>query len=117
MQNKIQKIIYKITKKHDTTNPFELCDHMDIKIFQIALPNHGFCMHERRIPIIFINKSLEYFDKKRVCAHELGHILLHKGYNVAFFEACTYFTTEIYENEANLFVELLLEMDGDPEIA
>lgn len=117
MQEKIQKIIDKLIKKYDTTNPFELCSYLDIEIFKIPLPNRGFCMHNRRIPMIFINETLDYYDKKIVCAHELGHILLHKGYNIAFFEAYTHFSTERYETEANLFAELLLEMDKDPNIA
>lgn len=117
MQERIQKIINKLIKKYDTTNPFELCDFLDIKIFYTTLPNRGFCMHDRRIPIIFINETLDYHDQKKVCAHELGHALLHKGYNVAFFEAYTYFSTERYENEANLFADLLLENDKEPCIA
>lgn len=117
MQEKIQKIIDKLIKKYDTTNPFELCSYLDIEMFMIPLPNRGFCMHNRRIPMIFINETLNYYEQKRVCAHELGHILLHKGYNIAFFEAYTHFSTERYETEANLFADLLLELGKEPDIA
>lgn len=117
MQESIQKIINKLIKKYDTTNPFELCEHLDIKVFKTPLPNRGICMHDRRIPMIFINETLDYHEQKKVCAHELGHALLHKGYNVAFFEAYTYFSTERFETEANLFADILLEIDKEPNIA
>lgn len=50
--------------------------------------------------------------RKFVCAHELGHALLHPGINTPFLKASTLFSVNKLEREANEFaVELLLPDD------
>lgn len=44
-----------------------------------------------------------------VCAHELGHAVLHPGLNTPFMKANTLLSTDRIEREANTFaVELLM---------
>ena len=47
-----------------------------------------------------------------VCAHELGHMLLHKKANALFMDSRTYFVSSKYENEANAFAAELLIPDS-----
>lgn len=47
-----------------------------------------------------------------VCAHELGHAVLHPGLNTPFMKANTLLSTDRIEREANTFaVELLMPDD------
>lgn len=44
-----------------------------------------------------------------VCAHELGHVVLHPNVNTPFMKAHTLFSIDKFEKEANTFaVELLM---------
>lgn len=47
-----------------------------------------------------------------MCAHELGHALLHEGHNALFLRERTDFVMERYEREADLFAGYLL-LDGE----
>jgi Zn-dependent peptidase ImmA (M78 family) len=47
-----------------------------------------------------------------VCAHELGHLFLHKNTNAIFMDTYTQFNTDKFEIEANKFaMELLISDD------
>ncbi len=46
-----------------------------------------------------------------VCAHELGHMFLHKKANAIFMDSRTQLTTSKYENEADQFAADLLIPD------
>lgn len=47
-----------------------------------------------------------------VCAHELGHMFMHKRENVVFMDTKTHFNTTVYEREADRFaIELLVSDD------
>lgn len=52
-------------------------------------------------------------EKRWVCAHELGHMLLHKKSNAVFMDTKTHFNTNIYEIEADKFAVELLVSDED----
>lgn len=43
-------------------------------------------------------------ERKYVCAHELGHSLLHKGLNRVFMDTKTHMVTVRFELEADHFV-------------
>ncbi|MBP3388977.1 MAG: ImmA/IrrE family metallo-endopeptidase, partial [Clostridia bacterium] len=46
--------------------------------------------------------------QRLVCAHELGHHLMHRGMNRIFMDHSTQIVTQKFENEAHLFsLELL----------
>ena len=50
---------------------------------------------------------------KQVCAHELGHVILHPCVNTVYLDVCTYAVTEKFENEANMLAAELLITDED----
>jgi Predicted Zn peptidase len=71
----------------------------------------GFYQYFQRNNIIYIDERLSEHERKFVCAHELGHMLLHKKANAIFLDSRTHFNTNQYEIEANLFAMELLVSD------
>lgn len=113
----IKKIIHSLIKKYNTTDPFELCDYLKIKIEKEPLGKlKGYYYCHNRIKIIKINIDLNYFDSKKVCAHELGHAIMHSFLNTMFLCAHTSIIVNKFENEANLFADLLMKLNKDIHI-
>ena len=48
-----------------------------------------------------------------MCAHEIGHVLLHRGYNRIFMDTHAYFKVNQYEIDADRFAVNLLYADED----
>ena len=90
----IKKYVLQIVKKHGTTNPFEITKRKNIIVLFEDLGN-----------------TLGFYNtyKRFVCAHELGHALLHPKANTPFLRNKTLYSVDRLEIEANTFaVELLL---------
>lgn len=104
--NRIQTIISMLTKKTAVTDPIKICNLLDIEILRIDLGKHigGF-----KISTIYVNLNLSESIQTFIIAHELGHILLHKGIKTPFFKytKSNSFIPKI-EAEANIFAILLL---------
>ncbi len=110
----IQNIIHKLVLKHNTNDPFALCDNMGILVlFKNLKTIKGIYQNNYKKKIIHINENLDYYLKKQVCAHELGHAVLHKNINSFFLDECTFLLTNKIEIEANLFAAELLIKDED----
>lgn len=102
----------KLIKKYNTRDPFELAYHLNVVIFEEELGHvNGFYQSCPKNKIIHLNKNLEPNKKRSVCAHELGHALLHCKLNILFLEKNTFLVTNRYENEANKFAAELLISD------
>lgn len=113
VDKKINNIIKYLTKKYKTKDPFELCSHLGYKVMEERLGNiNGFYQSCIRNKIIHINRDLEYRKKLFVCAHELGHALLHSKLNVLFLEKRTFCNTNKYEVEADKFASQLMIPDN-----
>ena len=109
--NWIQREIDKIIKRHKTNCPFEISDQKNIHVVHWDLHEEiwGFYRYERRNRFIFINDNLDFYLKRYVCAHELGHAVLHTKINTPFLKANTFYSVDRIEREANEFaVNLLL---------
>ncbi|HDX9587630.1 TPA: ImmA/IrrE family metallo-endopeptidase [Bacillus pseudomycoides] len=106
----IKEYVLKITQKHGTTNPFEIAKQKDIIVLYEDLGNTlGFYNTYKRIKFIHINNQINETLQHFVCAHELGHALLHPKANTPFLRNQTFFSVDRFEIEANTFaVELLL---------
>lgn len=103
-KNRIKNIVEKTIKKYGH-DPFEICSMKDIIVKTMDMPNKlkGYTTTYRRIPIIFINSNLTYQQRKFVCLHELGHILLKHEDNILFKQTYTLDNGCKEEKEANYF--------------
>jgi len=113
MANQIKQIVEKLVKKHGTNNPFEIASQKGIVLLFEQLGGiYGYHHSFKRINIIHINSELDEFMQRFVCAHELGHAVLHPELSTSFLQKNTLFCMDKVEREANEFaVELLLPDD------
>lgn len=103
-----------LVRKYKTRDPFRIADSMGLTVIRTQLRGiRGFYQHVARCGIIYIDSSLPEPEARFVCAHEIGHALLHRGCNRIFMDAHTYFPVNRYEIEANRFAVDLLFDDED----
>jgi Zn-dependent peptidase ImmA (M78 family) len=109
----IGKKVDSLVRKFQTRNPFEMIKGMNVILVSYPLDGvRGFYQYFQRNNIIYIDENLPEHEKLFVCAHELGHMFLHKKSNAIFMDTRTHFTTSKYETEANNFaIHLLLSDD------
>lgn len=111
---RVKDVVLNLVKKHKTNAPYELASRMNIEVVLWDLHEeiYGFYKYERRNRFIFINSNLIDTKQRFVCAHELGHAILHSKVNTPFLRKNTFFSIDKIEVEANTFaVELLLPDD------
>lgn len=106
----VSNTVNKLVRLHKTRNPFELIKGMNVILVFYPLDGvRGFYQYFQRNNIIYIDEHLPKNEQLFVCAHELGHMILHKKTNAVFMDTRTNFNTNKYEIEANKFaMELLL---------
>lgn len=101
-----------LVKKYKTRDPFEIIRGLNvILVFAPLVETRGFYQYFQRNNIIYIDENLSHREQMFVCAHELGHMLLHKKANALFMDSRTFFNTQKYEIEANAFAVTLLIND------
>lgn len=109
-----RRTAHSLVRKYGTRDPFRIADALGISVVRIPLSGiRGFYQYVKRCRIIYIADNLSEMDARFVCAHELGHALLHRGYNRIFMDTHTYFPANRYEVEANRFAVDLLYDDDD----
>lgn len=103
-------IIGRLVKKHETNCPFRISRELNyhVRFFDLPMNIYGFYQRSLRRNFIVINQNHSYEWQRFTCAHELGHIHLHKGYSFTFIEDHTLFNPDRYEKEANQFAVALL---------
>lgn len=108
--NRIVKIAASITKQYKTCDPFKLCDLLDVTLTIAKLPNgiNGFYNTVLGMPFIYLNSSLCDSELRAICAHELGHMILHPDINTLFIKTKTIINAQRLEHEADLFAAGLL---------
>ena len=108
----IKRKVDSLVRKHQTRNPFEIIRGLNvILVFAPLVDTRGFYQYFQRNNIIYINENLPRHEQMLVCAHELGHMFLHKNTNAIFLDSRTHLNTQRYETEANLFAMHLLISD------
>lgn len=111
----IQNVANKLIKKFDTRDPFQLCQAIGVEVFYADLGSlKGMYKYLKKNRFAVINENLDPFTKTLVCAHELGHDILHQNLarKVCLQEFILYDMKSRPEYEANLFAsELLLPDD------
>lgn len=108
----IRKKVNRLVRFYKTRNPFEMIKGMNIILVFYPLEGvRGFYQYFQRNNIIYIDERLSEHEKRFVCAHEMGHMFLHKGANAVFMDTRTHFNTNRYEMEADYFAMELLVAD------
>ncbi|WP_191556425.1 ImmA/IrrE family metallo-endopeptidase [Metabacillus idriensis] len=109
----IKGMVNQLRKKHHTNNPFTIAKERNIIVLKEPLGKIlGYYNYHRRFKFIHINNMLDENTQKFVCAHELGHAILHPKSNTTFLKENTLYSIDKIEVEANSFaVELLLTDD------
>lgn len=101
-----------LMNKHKTNDPFKIAKQKGILVlFEPLGKTLGYYNRYKRISFIHINNSIDEGLQKFVCAHELGHAVLHHDANTPFLKRKTLFSTERIEIEANKFATELLIPD------
>lgn len=101
-----------MARKFNSRNPLEIIKNLNVILVYYPLKDvRGFYQFFQRNNIIYIDDNLPENEQIVVCAHELGHMLLHKNSNALFMDTRTHFVTTKYENEANTFAAELLIPD------
>lgn len=113
----IRDIVEGVIDLYMTRDPFELCNCLDIESMLNDLGDEikGFF---QRTPngceIIHINTRLSEEERRYICAHELGHAILHTNMSIGFFIENKLQIRNKYEIEADRFAaELLIEDNLD----
>lgn len=108
----IKDTILHLTKKYNTSNPFELANALKIAVFYEELGTiNGYYNNPLRMKQIHINSSLNEHDTKYTCAHELGHAIMHPNASTPFLRSKTLLSVDKLEIEANTFAVNLLIPD------
>lgn len=101
-----------LTKKYNTSDPYELADALNISVFYEELGTiNGYYNKPLRMKQIHINHNLNEMDAKFTCAHELGHAILHPNASTPFLRSKTFLSVDKLEIEANTFAVNLLIPD------
>ena len=109
-----------VKSKTGETDPFRICESLGILTLFAPMGTFpesckGFFLAQSRKLAVTINSDLSEELQSVICAHELGHAVLHrKGAGLKAFHDFTLFDTVThYEYEANLFAAELLLKDED----
>lgn len=108
----------RLIRCYRSSDPFELADALNITVLE-----RGDFKHQKGVfkailnnSFIFINANMSDEMKRLVCAHELGHALLHRSLGKTqsgLMEFELFNITDTTEYEANLFAaNLLLDEDA-----
>ncbi|SDY14252.1 ImmA/IrrE family metallo-endopeptidase [Eubacterium barkeri] len=105
--------VRKIVAKYKTRDPFEIADAMGVVTIteDLSGSTNGFYFYHNRSGVICIDSKLSEEKSRVVCAHELGHYVLHREDNSVFLKGFTYYTTNKLEIQANRFAAHLLIPD------
>ena len=103
-----------LARKYNSRNPFEIIKNLNaIVVFCPLKGVKGFYQYFQRNNIIYIDNELSESEQRFVCAHELGHMLIHKNANAIFMDSQTHLNISKYEIEADRFAINLLISDDD----
>ena len=117
MDNRILTVPERLIKKYGTNDPFKIARMLSIKIIFIDTKKQkGFCKVLLNNLFIFINKNMSRQMQRMTCAHELGHLMLHRNAlrrEVFIAEMELFNITDRRELEANQFAASLLIDDEE----
>ncbi|HAC0715719.1 TPA_asm: ImmA/IrrE family metallo-endopeptidase, partial [Listeria monocytogenes] len=99
----VNEMVKTLSRKNQTSNPFELCEKLNIIVIPWNLDSdtNGFYKYIRRNRFIFYNSNLPEHQIKYVVAHELGHAVLHTRLNATFTKSIHWSNLSKIEVEAH----------------
>ncbi len=105
-----ENIADKLANQFYTRDPFVLAKALNRIVIETPLVGvRGYYQRIKKSHIIYIDSGLNEFERQFVCAHELGHSVLHPQLNAIFMDSCTHFKKAKYEIEADRFaIDLLI---------
>ena len=102
-----------LARKFQTRNPLEIIQGLNvILVFAPLVDTRAFYQYFQRNNIIYIDENLTKHEQAFECAHEMGHMFLHKKANTIFMDTRTSFNTNKFEIEADTFAMNLLISDN-----
>ncbi len=118
--NYICTMVQGIRERYRESDPFRLCEEMGVMTLFSPMGSDksackGFFLTQSRIKAITVNSDLSQDMQKIICAHELGHAMLHRdksGIN-AFHDFSFFDGNDRLEYEANIFAAELLLPDEE----
>ena len=115
----ILEFVQELKKVLHTNDPYEIAKYYGIDILFSDTPTKDFTAHTMKFPgyptIISINNAYTDYSKKVLCAHELGHALLHQD-TINHFKTTANNLSTTVEQEANLFAVALMTDDNIDEL-
>ena len=113
----ISRLADELTIKHNTRNPYELCDELgvSIRLKDLGTDIKAFYFYHSRIRNIVLNSRVSETVRRILVAHELGHDRLHREIAMLKgFQEIELFDAAIpAEYEANIFAAEILIDDGE----
>ena len=107
----------KLTRKYKTSDPYEICDALGIRIRlkDLGADIKAYYFYQSRIRNIVLNQRVSDVVRRILVAHELGHDRLHKEIAMlkGFQEIELFDRAQPTEYEANLFAAELLIDDNE----
>ncbi|MER2000605.1 MAG: ImmA/IrrE family metallo-endopeptidase [Lysinibacillus sp.] len=102
-----------LKQRYNTNCPYEIASYLKIHVMEHNLhPDiNGYYKYDRRNQYIVINHNLDLEQQRIVCAHELGHAVLHPKVNTPFMNNNTFLSVSKIEREANRFAAELIIPD------
>lgn len=112
----IRRLAQSLVERSGTRDSIRIATDLGYIIVYAPLNGiRGFYQYLKRCHIIYLDEKLNRPDQQWVCAHELGHSLLHQGYNRIFMDTHTLLVTSRFEQEADYFASELLFDDMELE--
>lgn len=98
--------LYNLLSKEITQQ--ELLNYYNATIIYENLPDkvNGCATNYKGINLIFIDKKLSYYKKRKTILHEIAHIELNQLNQI---EGLSSFKVEKYEDEADQYLKVLME--------
>lgn len=102
----------RLTARYKTRNPYTIAGQLGIFVLNFDTPGtlKGMYSVIKRSRFIFVNESLDDDLRRFVCAHELGHDILHRKIvgNTPLSDTTMNSNSSRMEYEANVFAAALL---------
>ncbi|SEU32583.1 ImmA/IrrE family metallo-endopeptidase [Paenibacillus sp. NFR01] len=113
----MQQTVNGLVRKYGTNDPFEISELLNIKVWykDLGRGTRGIYIKKLWRKYIILHEDIDEYWERFVCAHELGHALLHKGINRFFLDEQSFFNAGKFETQANRFAVKLLTALSEPD--